>query len=364
MKNLMARWPHWAGYTAAGWSLVYGALGLFWALGGEGFPFGRSDPDWEPGLSVLGEATREAAAPLIAVLGMLGAVAGLAIARGVRRGRAVLLGFAWLAAVTLTVVVTDNRVLMLVAYTPLLAVFAFTGVPGGQPMSELVPWSRINLFIVLVGGLLWALAALAYQRRTAGACVRCGRGEHGPARWATPEAARRWGTWAVAVAASIPALYDASRFAWAAGIPLGITEEFWRWLDESGLRWGGLFLSVMGLGGAILTLGLIQRWGEVYPRWIWFKAGRPVPPMLAVVPASIVSVIVFSGGLSFWRLHTVHGVLDDWDMWAIWAPSLVWPLWGAALAAATLAYYVRRRGACHSCGRGGRLEAEPVAGRG
>ncbi|MCK2218630.1 hypothetical protein MF672_033260 [Actinomadura sp. ATCC 31491] len=352
MRELVARWPGWAGYAAAVWSLAYGALGLFWALGGGGFPFGRSDPDWEPGLSVLGEATRQAAAPVIAVLGALGVAAGWAMARGALRGRPLLLGFAWTAAVTLTVVVTDNRVLMLVAYAPLLAVFAFTGVPGGQPMAELVPWSRINLFVLLAGGLLWALAALAYQRRTAGRCPACGRGEHGAARWTGQHAVRRWGRWAVVVAAVVPALYDASRFAWAAGVPLGITEEFWRWLDESGLRWAGLFLSLMGLGGAVLTLGLVQRWGEVYPRWIWFRAGRPVPPMLAVVPASIVSVIVLSGGLTYWRLRMVHG-FGDVDMWATWAPSLAWPLWGVALAAATLAYHLRRRGACRRCGRGG-----------
>ncbi|WP_157549954.1 NYN domain-containing protein [Nonomuraea candida] len=350
MRKAMAAWPHWAGYAAAAWSLGYGALGLFWALGGDGFPFGRDDPDWEPGLSVLGDATRETAAPVIAVLGALGAVAGLAIARGARRGRALLLGFGWAATLTLTVVLTDNRVLMLVAYAPLLAVFAFTGVPGGQQLSELVPWSRVNLFVLLVGGLLWALAALAHQRRTAARCPACGRGEHGSARWATAQAARRWGLWAAVVAAIIPALYDASRLAWAVGIPLGITEEFWRWLDQTGLRWGGLFLSLMGVGGAILTLGLVQRWGEVYPRWIWFRAGRPVPPMLAVVPASIVSLIVLSAGLTYWRLRMVHG-FDDWDMWATWATSLVWPLWGIALAVATLAYHLRRRGGCQVCGR-------------
>jgi hypothetical protein len=31
----------------------------------------------------------------------------------------------------------------------------------------------------------------------------------------------------------------------------------------------------------------------------------------------------------------------------------VWPLWSVALGAATLAYHLRRRGACPYCGRGG-----------
>lgn len=33
----------WATYAAGAWPLVYGALGLFWATGGGGFPFGEND---------------------------------------------------------------------------------------------------------------------------------------------------------------------------------------------------------------------------------------------------------------------------------------------------------------------------------
>jgi hypothetical protein len=45
-----------------------------------------------------------------------------------------------------------------------------------------------------------------------------------------------------------------------------------------------------------------------------------------------------------------NGVLGA-ENWAALAPELLWPLWGAALAAATLAYYYRRRGRCEVCGR-------------
>ncbi len=38
--------------------------------------------------------------------------------------------------------------------------------------------------------------------------------------------------------------------------------------------------------------------------------------------------------------------------WAALRPELLWPVWGVALAAATLAYYYRRRGKCEHCGRG------------
>ena len=44
-----------------------------------------------------------------------------------------------------------------------------------------------------------------------------------------------------------------------------------------------------------------------------------------------------------------EGVLSAKN-WAALAPELLWPVWGAALGAATLAYYCRRRGKCRHCG--------------
>src|SRR5688500_4734495 len=88
------RWPEWIGYAAAAWSLAYAVAGLHWARGGAGFPFGAlHDPAAH--LSVLGGARREIAAPAIAILGLIGAVSGVAMARGWERGRAALLVFAW-----------------------------------------------------------------------------------------------------------------------------------------------------------------------------------------------------------------------------------------------------------------------------
>ncbi|MEJ9233415.1 hypothetical protein LAV79_29475 [Peribacillus butanolivorans] len=40
----LSRWPQWTGYAAALWSLIYGLLGLYWLLGGNGFPYGKNDP--------------------------------------------------------------------------------------------------------------------------------------------------------------------------------------------------------------------------------------------------------------------------------------------------------------------------------
>jgi hypothetical protein len=82
------------------------------------------------------------------------------------------------------------------------------------------------------------------------------------------------GRWATYVAVVIPIPYAVTRWAWALGFPLGISEEFLREGQEVGLWWAGAALAV---GGAILTLGLVQRWGEVFPRWIPFLGGKRVP---------------------------------------------------------------------------------------
>jgi hypothetical protein len=135
------------------------------------------------------------------------------------------------------------------------------------------------------------------------------------------------------------------------GIPLGISEDFLREGQADGAWWVGAALGAVAVSGAILTLGLIQRWGEIFPRWLPFLGGKRVPPALAIVPAALVSILVTTAGLMFVRLTLLGGfslgdgiVLTLGEDWAAIAPELLWPIWGVALGAATLAYYLRRRG--------------------
>ncbi len=352
------RWPAWIGYAAAAWSLVYGLLGLYWALGGAGFPFG-SDSDPDAALSVLAGMQAETGAPVIAALGLASAVVAVTMARTRERepSRTILLAFAWIVAATLALVIPDYRVLVAVAYAPIVLVGAPFGWPPVNYFEAALPWPVVNQFLCVGGGLLWAGAALAYRRRILGACGNYGRSAV-RAGWTSPGAAARWGRWAVYVSFVVPILYALTRGAWAVGIPLGITDEFLRELQNTGLVWAGAGLAAIAAGGALLTLGLVQRWGEVFPRWTPFLAGRRVPIPLAVVPASLVSVLVTTAGVMFVRL-TLFGSFSVGEVtltldenWAAIAPELLWPLWGAALGAATLAYYYRRRGACEHCGRG------------
>jgi hypothetical protein len=340
-------WTDWIGYVAGAWSLTYAMLGVFWTTGGAGYPFGANDPSV---VSALRGLQADIGAPLIVAVGLAGAAIAALVAQSIERRsvRAMLLIAAWLHALGLTLLIPDYRALMAVAYIPIFLV----GAPFDWPptsFTRAIPWPVLNQLLCIGGGLLWGATAIAYQRRNAGACVSCGRKATAGA-WTTPEAAERWGRWAVAAAVIIPTIYAVTRWAWALGVPLGVTPEFLREGQADGFLWAGAGLATVGLVGALLTLGLIARWGEVFPRWLPPLHGKRVPPGLAIVPATVVAVLVAEAGLMYNRLWL--GGFFPADNPATYAPELLWPIWGAALAAATLAYHLRRRERCRSCGRG------------
>jgi hypothetical protein len=322
-------------YTkAAGFAAGYGTLALAWTILGRGFPYGPGgDPDNDA--TVLRGLTAEVGAPLFAGVMLVTAVVMLIMngtLRPSRPARTALLTYAWVVAFALVIVVPDSQVLTLAGYTPILII----GAPFGYPpveYSEIFTWTLINQLVVFAGGVLLALAALRWQRDTAGGSRRS---------WATPEAAARWGRWAVGVAVAVPAGYAAIRLAWFAGIPLGIPREFLHDMQDNGMVIAGAGLGGFALVGAILTLGLVQRWGEVFPRWMIGLAGRPVPVKLATVPAGLVALAVTAASLA---LVTSDGFFTAF----VGEPSLAtlpmafFPLWGVALGTATVAYHLRRR---------------------
>ncbi|MGI5213771.1 hypothetical protein [Plantactinospora sp. CA-290183] len=343
-------WSAWVGHLAAGSAALAGLVALLWTVTGRGYPFGVADPDGSA--SLLWRVPAEVAAPAFAVLLLGAAVTALAMAgphavrlRGVPRSA--LLGHLWLVAAVLLLVVPDVQVLMYAGYAPMLIL----GAPFGWPpvdYSELLTVALGAKVLAATIGVLLARTALTWQRRTAGSCPACGRGERGTA-WTSAASAARWGRWAAWTAAVIPVLYAVTRLAWAAGVPLGITEEFLRQMQDSGIVWAGAGLGGFALIGAVLTLGLVQRWGERFPRWMVGLAGRRVPITLAVVPASGVAVAVTAAGLGLYGQPELWAELGGGTLMMI--PMALWPVWGVALGAATLGYHLRRRGGCADCGR-------------
>lgn len=352
------------------WSIMYGALGIAWALGMPGFPWGRTDPDPDGALSILAALTPTPGGWWIAATCALTAILALTLptprpktaatsapasepgtgsaadgsgrasagraGRGVAGGRAwagrVALGAAWAMAAFLVVVVPDSRLMMGVAYSPLFVFVApFVDGPWGElSLADLWPWPVLNQLLCVLGGILLAVAALHSSRNA-------------PGRWTTPASAARWGRRAVTVAVAAPLIYCATRWSWALGIPLGISRDF---LEQSakespGIWMAGAYLATFGALGGLLTLGLTQRWGEIFPRWIPGLRGRRVPPLLAIIPATFVSIIITVAGLTYIR-RALSGMWS-WDSWGAWLPECFWPIWGTALATATLAYHLRRR---------------------
>jgi hypothetical protein len=343
-------------YIAAAWALGTGVLALVWTVTGGGYPFGANNPD---DLHPLRGLPADVGAPLFAVALLGVGVLALATAgrhpihppKPVRLG---LLGFGWATVGALLVAVPGTDVLAFAGYSPMLLL----GAPFGWPDVDYADVFDAPLLFGLwavVGGLLLIPTLLAWQRRAAGACVACGR--HGAVEtWTRPAAAARWGKVATYVAAAIPLTYAVTRLAWVVAIPLGIPSEFLGEMQDNGMIWAGAGLGGFAVVGAVLTLGLVQRWGEVFPRWMVGLAGRRVPIKLATVPATIVAVAVASASAGFLSSSQALALVGEGS--ATTLPMVLWPAWAVALAVATYAYQLRRRGQCATCGRGQRAEED------
>ena len=356
-------WRRGVSYAAVAWSLVYAALGVFWAVSGRGVPYALSATADAIG-PLIGRFGPRVAWIVVMMAGVPAAALGAAMLRGApgRALRPLLITAGALLAGVLLLLMTGLDLLVKLGYVPYAVVSLFRGATFGRSsLGSLTNWATTHQVLCLIGGFLWLAATSCYSRRSRGACLSCGRRD-GPEGWQSPNRAARWGRIAVYVAMAAPVFYALTRYAWALGYPLGMSDEMLRRGQERGVWLAGLFMANFGLAGAVLMFGLVQRWGEVFPRWMIGLAGRRVPCALAVVPASLVSVLLTVGGIALWSesgrmvatLATggAQGIGLIGQTIAQVGPTLLFPVWGAALAVATLGYYYRRRGPCGVCGRG------------
>jgi hypothetical protein len=327
------RWPDWPVGAAGAWSLALAVVGSWWGLGGAGFPFGRNDPRADEVGSLFGTAEPASMGAALAVLGVLGgSLAALVLRDGLDRWARIAMPLAWALSAFLLVVVPDIRVVQNFAYL----FFGYTG-----------HWDGALLFMVfcMAGGGLWAATAVACHRRVRHACLACGRHRSIESVRRTP----RWGPWATYSAVAFALPYPIVRLAWALGIPLGVPAGTLGDPD-AGLRAGAFLLGGLALGGGVLTIGLVRRWGEVFPRWLPLVGGRDVPVWFAVIPATWAALVLSQAGLRIlvWSVTGDAGITAD--NWGTGAPGLFWLPWGVTLGAAAFAYRQRRRGPCRVCG--------------
>jgi hypothetical protein len=362
-------WQRWAPYAAVAWSLIYAALGVYWAVSGRGFPY--TPETVSDGLGpLLGRFGPGPAWIVMMMAGIPAAAVGAAMLRGGRRDRRrqsralrpLLITAGALLAGVLLLLMTGLDLLVKLGYFPYIIFRLITGAEVGSYLEGYTQWRTVHQLLCLTGGFLWLAATVCYGRRSGDACLYCGRRD-GPEGWTSSSRAARWGRIAVYVAMVAPVFYALTRYAWALGFPLGMSEEQFIPGQESG-KWvaGALFLGNFILLGAVLMLGLVQRWGEVFPRWMTGLAGRRVPIALAVVPASLAAVLLIVGGSGIWSgldqmvanlaAGGAEGIILIGEIIFQVGPTLLFPVWGVALAVATLGYYYRRRGPCSVCGLG------------
>ena len=117
--------------------------------------------------------------------------------------------------------------------------------------------------------------------------------------------------------------------------------------QPAGQRLYIVFLSLLAEALALLTLGLIQPWGEVLPRWIPLLGGRRIPPLAAVIPAALgaaaVTTIVAYAAYNAFVRGTIENLGTPGQQRVVVACYAPLVAWGPLLGAVTVAYYRRRR---------------------
>src|SRR5512143_709283 len=179
-------WQRWAPYAAVAWSLIYAALGVYWAVSGRGFPFPYTPETVSDIMGpLLGRFGPGVAWIVVMMVGIPAAAVGAAMLRGVR-GRALrplfITAGALLAGVLL-LLMADLTLLITLGYTPYGIVKLFTGAEFGQVyLKMLTQWTLVHQLLCLIGGFLWLAATVSYARRSGDACLYCGRRD-GPEGW-------------------------------------------------------------------------------------------------------------------------------------------------------------------------------------
>jgi len=363
----------WVESAAIAWSAIATAIGAWWLAVPSAYPDELDRPEADGSLVAL--VPPPLVSTLMVALGVVGLLAAVAASRQDARRSRWLVPFGAIYAVVFGLLATDLSLLVSMGYItaivgpPILFVYfvlasvrrpslrwvvggaavAFVGIAAasGAGLAAFGDFfgtigdglgkhgvEMLVVFASFLGGALWLLLALrAAGLRPVSAAATV---PFTPARNAFGR--RDWGWWVTALAALCPLPYASMRMTWLTPWPV--------WMDaaqlnaEPAMRVFGLSLGFAAIGGSVLTLGLLMRWGSVYPRWIPIVAGRTVSPVWPTVLAIIVGIAVTVAGRSLTQMM-VTGVdveIADPEFFLV----MPFPVWGPLLIAAAIAYYRRR----------------------
>ncbi|MEV5538161.1 hypothetical protein AB0L13_14995 [Saccharopolyspora shandongensis] len=199
------------------------------------------------------------------------------------------------------------------------AFFNLTGIPAGT--FSVVDWRGAAVRAAALGAAAVLAAVLLADRknRVAG------------------------GAWLGYTACALAFVYPLLKIYWAAGgaflRPAGYDETL------------PVAEMIMLVGGGVLSLLLVQRWGRVLPSWLPLLGEHSVPRWLPITTGWLVSAVLLNQGLL-----PVFGLLNSAllrtrpvfvdagaSVWAVGVVYLGWALFGLALAGATLAYQQQTR---------------------
>ena len=357
---------------ALAWAAIYLVFALAWAAGAPGYPYGRH---WDPSpvpVSLLDAVPAQAGVTvIIAGTGLVLISIGRFLITATGRLSARFATSTILVCCLGLVLVGDYRPLMAVARVPIFLItrtfwhVAEGRVGVGEFVSAMFSIPALHGFWQLGGILVLLMATVEFWRRTRSGCSDCGRPPQ-LSWWTTRSGARRWGLIATIIAVICPIPYAVTRYMLLFGFPAdGISRAL---IEQGEAQTPGIWifgagLATLGVLGAVLTLGLSQRWGERWPFWVPILRGRPSNPVVAIIPAGFVSLLWPGSSLMLVRVNLQKTLADSGAAapdvaHLLLSPMNLWVFWGFALAGATLAYWLRRRPDCATCHRG----EEPMRG--
>lgn len=205
----------------------------------------------------------------------------------------------------------------------------------GDIVSQLPEFisGQLPLLVAFLGGVLWFALALD----SAGVRLENTQPENSaPTTCRHPK--RDWGWWITVAAAACPLLFALQRMTWLTPWPIALEAHD---LEAGpGLRIFGLLLAIAAIGGAWLTIGLILRWGAIYPRWIPQVGSGIVSPVWPTILAFVMGIAVAVGGRSLGQSMLMTRADDPHPLVASLAVLFI--VWGPLLMIAAVAYYRRR----------------------